>query len=90
VTARLPAGKLLPHYDVEPERRPTYQRLVAEGLPPGIAADDGVGVHFVGAKLADVVTERPGADAYRVEPAAAGVREIPLRARVLPSVEEGT
>ena len=31
-----------PHYDGEPERRPTLQRFIAEGkVKPGYAADDG-------------------------------------------------
>jgi len=60
-------GSACPHYDGEELRRPVYTRLVAEGFPPGIAADDGVGVHYVGAELAEVVTCREGATAYRVE-----------------------
>ena len=30
-----------PHYDAEAQRRPTYHRLVGEGLQWGYAADDG-------------------------------------------------
>lgn len=73
------AGSACPHYDGEERRRPVYARLVAEGFPAGIAADDGVGVHFVGRELAEVVTVRAGAGAYRV--AADG--EEPLPARLL-------
>jgi peptidase E len=70
------AGSNCPHYDSEPERRPTYRRAVGDGtLGPGVAADDGVALHFTGGHLADVVSERPGAAAYRLEPEAAGVRE---------------
>ena len=36
------------------------------GFPEGIAADDGVGLHYVGTELREVVTCRPGAAAYRV------------------------
>jgi peptidase E len=61
-------GSACPHYDGEELRRPVYTRLVANGFPPGIAADDGVGVHYVGTELAEVVTVRDGACAYRVEP----------------------
>jgi dipeptidase E len=59
-------GSACPHYDGEERRRPVYTRLVAEGLAPGIAADDDVGVHFVGSELREVVTSRDGATAYRV------------------------
>ena len=60
-------GSHSPHYDSEPGRRPTYQRLVAEGaLPDGYAADDGAGLVFHGTELAEVVASRPEARAYRV------------------------
>jgi dipeptidase E len=59
-------GSACPHYDGEERRRPVYTRLVADGLAPGIAADDDVGVHFVGTELREVVTSREGATAYRV------------------------
>jgi len=36
------------------------------GFPPGFAADDGVGLHFEGTELVEVVTCRPGASGYRV------------------------
>ena len=36
------------------------------GFPAGIAADDGVGLHYVGTELREIVTCRPGATAYRV------------------------
>jgi dipeptidase E len=84
------AGTFCPHYDSEPGRRPTYERLVSEGFPAGIAADDAVGVHFVGTELREVVSEREGSGAYRIEVSDGAVRETPLAARVLPSGEEGT
>ena len=73
------AGSACPHYDGEELRRPVYTRLVAEGFPDGIAADDSVGVHFLGTELAEVVSARDGATAYRVH--AGG--ESPLEARRL-------
>ena len=59
-------GSHCPHYDSEAACRPTYQRLIREGLAPGIAADDGVGLHYVAGKLHRVVASRPEARAYRV------------------------
>ncbi len=70
-------GSACPHYDGEELRRPTYRRLVDDGFPAGYAADDGVALHFVGTELAEVVTAREGATAYRVEPGS----ETPLPAR---------
>jgi dipeptidase E len=60
------AGSACPHYDGEALRRPRYHELVESGVPEGVAADDGVGVHYVGRELHEVVTCRPGAAAYRV------------------------
>ncbi|TML29585.1 MAG: peptidase E [Actinobacteria bacterium] len=72
-------GSACPHYDGEARRRPVYTQLVAEGLKPGIAADDDVGVHFVGTELHEVVTSRDGATAYSVTREG----EQPLEARLL-------
>jgi peptidase E len=73
------AGSACPHYDGEELRRPRYRELVDGGFPAGIAADDGVALRYEGAQLVEVVTTRPEARAYRVEP---GV-ETPLEARLL-------
>jgi dipeptidase E len=59
-------GSACPHYDGEERRRPRYNELVAGGLPAGIAADDGVALHYVGTELHEIVTCRPGTAAYRV------------------------
>ena len=64
-------GSACPHYDGEARRRPVYTQLVADGFAPGIAADDDVGVHYVGTELREVVTSRDGATAYRVTAAGA-------------------
>jgi peptidase E len=60
------AGSACPHYDGEEQRRPRYRELVDGGFPEGIAADDGVALHYVGTELREVVTCRPGAAAFRV------------------------
>jgi len=58
---------------------PFYRQAVDDGFPPGYAADAGVGLHFVGTELAEVLSPREAATAYRVEPG----RETPLAARVI-------
>src|SRR6478609_9949438 len=56
------------HYDSEPQRRPLFQRLIADGtLPPGYATDDGAGVLYRGTDFVEAVTERDGAAAYFVD-----------------------
>jgi len=72
-----------PHYDGEAQRRPTYHRLINDGLQWGYAADDGVALHFRGSELAEVVTSRAHAAAYRVERANGQVVETRLPTRFL-------
>lgn len=60
-------GANCPHYDSEPARRPTFQRMVARGtVMEGMAADDGVALHFDGARLLRAVSSLPRAKAWRV------------------------
>ena len=67
--ARDAGGQLLPALQLRAERRPLYQRLVAEGtLPGGLACDDGVGAHYVDDALAEMIADRADGAAYRVTP----------------------
>ena len=72
-----------PHYDSEEKRRPTYHRLIREGLPPGYAADDGAALHFEGTELVQAVSSRGGAGAYRVEIVNGEVVETRIEPRFL-------
>ena len=57
------------HYDSEEQRRPLYQKLIAQRLlPAGYATDDGVGLHYRGTTLVEAVTADPNRAAYFVEP----------------------
>jgi hypothetical protein len=73
------------HYDSEEQRRPLYQRLVADGvLPAGYATDNGVGLHYRGAEMVGPVSEVVGAGAYYVERLPDGtVRETRVEPRLL-------
>jgi dipeptidase E len=78
------AGSNSPHYDSEPERRPTYHRLIADGeIEDGYAADDGVGLHFIDGDFHTAVSSRPNARAYRVERRGEGVTETVLQTTYL-------
>jgi peptidase E len=56
------------HYDSEEQRRPLFQKLIADSiLPAGYATDDGVGVLYRGTEMVEAVTEVPGKGAYFVE-----------------------
>lgn len=61
-------GSNCPHYDSEPLRRPSYRRMVAKGnLQNGMAADDGVALHYEGTRLKRIVSSLPRASAWRLE-----------------------
>ena len=47
----------------------------------GLAADDGVGLRFAGTELAEIVSAREDACAYRVDPNGSGVDEKALEPR---------
>jgi peptidase E len=55
-----------PHYGSD-ERRRAFHQLIAEAPGTGYAADDGAALHFAGSALAEAVSSRPEAGAYRVE-----------------------
>jgi hypothetical protein len=60
-----------------------YHRLIGEGFPGGYAIDDDAAIHFKGTEIAEVVTAREGATAYRVDKQGEQVVETPLAARLL-------
>ncbi len=76
-------GSACPHYDGEAQRRPTYHRLVSEGLAGGYAADDCAALHFVGRRLHRCVASRAGAGCYRVRKVGGKVVEERLATRLL-------
>jgi dipeptidase E len=70
-------GSLSVHRDGEPDRRPVYLDGVRTGeLPPGYAADDGVGLLFRDGVLERAVSSRSAAGAARVD--AEGEHEMPV------------
>jgi len=68
------------HVDAEPERLAAYTRLVGDGMPGGYAAEDGAALDFDGTALRRVVSSRPHARAYRVDP---GAEPVALEAEYL-------
>jgi hypothetical protein len=73
------------HYDSEPQRRPLFRRLIADGvLPDGYASDDGVGLLYRGTELVEAVTEMRGKGAYAVRREGDQAVEDRLEPRNLP------
>jgi peptidase E len=76
-------GAACPHYDSEPRRQGAFRRMIARDEITGYAADDGVGLHFVGRRLHEVVSSRPSARAYRLVVRRGKVVETALATRLL-------
>ena len=76
-------GSHCPHYDGEEQRRPLYHRLISEGFPSGYAIDDDAAIHFIGTEVAEVVSGRSGATAYRVQLIEGQVIETSLQPKLI-------
>lgn len=76
------------HYDSDSQRRPLLHRLIAEGtLPHGYAADEAVGLHYVGTEFVQAVSYVEGRGAYEIVPdGAGGVKETLVEPRLLASL----
>ncbi|QPC45911.1 peptidase E [Mangrovibacillus cuniculi] len=60
-------GSHCPHYDGEINRRPAFQKFIQEKtLKNGIAADDGVAIHYIDQAIHTIVSSRKEARAYTV------------------------
>jgi peptidase E len=76
------------HYDSEPQRRPLYQRLVADGtLPAGYATDDGTGLLYRGTEMTEALSEVRGKGTYRVTRGDGNAAEERIEPRVLPGAD---
>ena len=73
------------HFGAEPERCSGYRRMLAEGMRPGYAAEDGTALHFEGERLARVVASREGARAYRMRWTGQRITRRPIAATYLGS-----
>ena len=60
-------GAFCPHYDSDPRRPDAFRGFVAGRGGPALAAEDGVGFHYVDGRLARVVSSRPAARGYRFD-----------------------
>lgn len=61
-------GSHAPHYNAEPGRRPSYQRLIASGeMMPGYACDNDAGILFEGAKPPKFLAAREGSKVFYVK-----------------------
>jgi peptidase E len=76
------------HYDSEEQRRPLFQKLIADGtLPGGYATDDGTGLVYHSTALTETVTEVRGKGTYRVTREGGEIWEERIEPRVLPGAE---
>jgi peptidase E len=62
-------GSSCPHYDTEPERRPTFLKLMEQqSVKPGIALSDDVAAHYIDGVLHRVVSAKEGKQAFHISP----------------------
>ena len=73
------AGSNCPHYNWEAYKNGYHRLLSEELISPGYAADDGVGLHFIGDRLEKVVSSRPEAKAYHLEKKGGEIVKNPLK-----------
>jgi peptidase E len=75
------------HYNSDAQRRTLLHESIASGeLPEGYAADEGVGLHYVGREFIQAVTVDAGAYAYKIERDGDGrVKEFRIEPRLLTS-----
>lgn len=72
-------GSHSPHYDAEPAYRHGFHELLSTGLiGEGVGVDDGVGIHYAGGQIHQVISSRPSTRAYRVESVNGGIRETEM------------
>jgi hypothetical protein len=79
----LPFGNAV-HYDAEEMRRTLLHAAVASGkLPTSYATDNGAALLYEGTDLVDVICDRDGPAAYRVERRDGAATETRLPARII-------
>lgn len=62
-------GSNCPHFDGEEMRKPEFNRFIKNGqLKSGWGVDDGAAIHFIDGKIHKIVSSRPTAKAYYIEP----------------------
>lgn len=77
-------GHACPHYNTEPERRPTLRAdLLAGRVASAVAIDDGAAALFTDGRLSDVVTTTPDAGIHQLHVEAGDVVETTLDSRLL-------
>jgi dipeptidase E len=80
------AGSACVHYKLEPGRRRSFLRAVAEGLVPGgLAFEDQTAAVFEDGEITDAVSARDGARIWRVDATEGVAVERPLECRELRS-----
>jgi dipeptidase E len=84
-------GSACPHYDARPDvpppvnRQTVFRSHIANGDIPssGIATESRTALHYVEDQLVDVVSDKKGSHAYKVERVPEGYRETPIDARYI-------
>lgn len=71
-------GSVAPHYDVDPLRKPAFEKSILSGqLKDGFAIDDASALYFVNEEIVEVVSSQQDSNAYRVAKEGNCVRTMP-------------
>jgi peptidase E len=77
-------GSACPHYHTEPNRLPSYHKMIADhAIKEGVACDNGAAILFSGESMVKVVSTVPGATAYRIRLEGGRVVDEPLKTEKL-------
>ena len=61
-------GSFCPHYDSEPDRRPSLKRMLANGeISPGFGSEENTAVHFVDEQMHRCIATKAGPKVYKVD-----------------------
>ena len=62
------AGSFCPHYDSEPDRRPSLKRMLEAGeIGPGYGSEENTAVHFIDEQMHRCVATKAGAKVFYVD-----------------------
>lgn len=76
-------GSFCPHYDGEEDRRPSFHRLIKNGLKAGLACDDSAAVYFEDGKFVSSVSSIESASSYHVSLVNNSIEEAKIPTRYL-------
>lgn len=73
------SGSFCPHFDSDKKRRPSFHKMIQNGISAGIAADDHVILHYIDNRLEKVLRANSDGNAFRLQKAKGKVKEEKIK-----------